>query len=38
MLNPFYSVMGCNDGFCLPWNSVWQTMVPSMVAFFAWSA
>jgi len=34
----FYCVMGCHDGFCFPWKSVWRTKVPLMVAFFVWSA
>jgi hypothetical protein len=29
--------MGCNDGFCFPWKSVWWTKFPSRVAFFVWS-
>jgi hypothetical protein len=34
----FYCVMGCNDGFLFPWESVWQTKVPLREAFFAWLA
>jgi len=34
----FYSVMGCHDGVCLSWKSVWRTKVPLRVTFFGWSA
>jgi hypothetical protein len=33
----FYNVMSCKNGLRFPWNSVWRTKAPLMVAFFAWS-
>jgi hypothetical protein len=34
----FYNVMGCLDGVCFPWKSVWCTKVPLRMTFFGWSA
>ena len=33
MLKSFYSVLGCHDGLCFPWKSVWRTKAPLRVAF-----
>jgi hypothetical protein len=30
----FYNVMGCHDGFCFPWKSVWRTEVIRIFLFF----
>jgi len=34
----FYKVLACKEGIHFPWKSIWRTMVPLKVAFFAWTA
>jgi hypothetical protein len=33
MLKSFYNALGCRDGLCFPWKSVWRTKAPLRVAF-----
>jgi hypothetical protein len=34
----FYCSLGCSEGSCFPWKSVWRTKIPLRAAFSMWSA
>jgi hypothetical protein len=38
VVNSFHKVLVCHGGILFPWKSIWQTKIPSSVAFYAWLA